>query len=119
MTTEKRPDIVIDIERLKNNCRGNIDIVRELLTHLVDKSGPDWLKSLEDALADGDAKQLKTICHSIKGSAATVFAWRMSNLGLEMERLVIDGKIEQLGQKVSEFDSALKEMRKWSEENLV
>jgi len=36
----ERPDIILDLDRLKKNCNNKLDIVVELLNHYQQKSGP-------------------------------------------------------------------------------
>ncbi len=113
-----RPDIVLDIERLTENCNGNVEIVRELLRHLCDVSGPKWIKALEEGIQKGDSEELREICHGMKGACVTVFAWRLSNLAFEFEHLARDGDIRTFANRLSEIKEAFVEMEKWISANL-
>lgn len=116
--TNDRPDIILDLERLKTNCHGNLDIVVELLDHLLEKSAPRWISSLKEGVQSGDSNYLQGVCHAMKGAAATVFSWRISNLALDFERLAHDGDIDSLQKRIPELQEAVAELARWKRENL-
>ncbi len=113
-----RPDIIVDLERLKTNCHGRLDIVVELLDHLLQKSAPRWTSSLEKGLQTGDIEYLQGVCHAMKGAAATVFSWHISNIALEFERLAHDGELEHLKERLPELQQAFAELDQWKTDNL-
>ena len=113
----ERPDIVLDIERLTENCSGNREIVAELLEHLCKISGPKWIRALESGIKNADSKGLRETCHGMKGACVTVFAWRLSNLALEFEYLARDGDIVTLASRMDEMRRAFAEMENWVAEN--
>lgn len=110
---QSRPDVVLDLSRLMVNCNGKSTVVRELLVHLQQKSGPQWLAALHDAIAVGNPQALQEICHGMKGACATVFAWRLSNLALEFEHLARDGEVESLSGRMEELQGAFDELALW------
>ncbi len=110
---DERPDIILDLNRLKNNCNGNIAIVKELLAHLYQQSRPKWIAGLQNAIDTGNAEELREICHGMKGASATIFAWRISNLALELECLARDGKVDQVGNRITELQAVFDELRSW------
>ncbi len=109
----KRPDIVLDLERLKKNCSNNIAIVTELLNHLHEKSRPKWLAALKDGINAGDSEALREVCHGMKGASATVFAWRISNIAFELEYLARDGEIQKLSERLEDLQAAFDELVEW------
>ncbi len=111
--SDERPDIVLDFKRLTMNCNGNIIIVRELLAHLHQKSGPKWITGLKAAVAKGDTEKLREICHGMKGASATVFAWRISNLAQELEYLARDGEVNRFGERLKDLEAAFDELLQW------
>ena len=113
-----RPDIVLDLQRLKENCNGNIEIVTELLGHLCKVSGPKWMQALNEGISQGDSERLRETCHGMKGACVTVFAWRLSNLAFEFEYLARDGDVTILASRMTEMRQAFTEMENWIAENL-
>lgn len=111
--SDERPDVVLDLKRLTKNCNGNINIVRELLAHLHQKSGPKWINGLYEAVANDDAEKLCEICHGMKGASATVFAWRISNVALQLEYLARDGEVHRLGDHLKDLEAAFDELLQW------
>ena len=113
-----RPDIVLDLTRLTENCNGNVEIVTELLGHLCKISGPKWIEALESGIENKDSKGLRETCHGMKGACVTVFAWRLSNLAYEFEYLAKGGDISTLASRMGEIDQAFVEMEDWISANL-
>ena len=114
----KRPDVVLDLPRLRKNCNGNPEIVSELLEHLQQTSGPKWMAALKDGLQTADSKKLREVSHGMKGAAATVFAWRISIIALEFEALARAGKVEELRERMVELEEAFRELKEWLARNL-
>ena len=112
-----RPDIVLDRERLTDNCNGNREIVAELLEHLCKISGPKWIRALENGIKNADSEGIRETCHGMKGACVTVFAWRLSNLAFEFEYLARDGDIASLASRMNEMRQAFVEMEDWVLEN--
>jgi len=116
--TGEWPDMVLDLERLTTNCHGNLDIVAELVNHLLQKSAPKWTSSLEEGLQSGDSEYLQGVCHAMKGAAATVFSWHVAKLAREFEGLARDGELESLKKRLPELQQAFVELEQWRKENL-
>ena len=110
---QERPDIILDLDRLKKNCNGNLDIVVELLNHLHQKSGPKWIAAIEKGIKSGNGEEVREVCHGMKGASATIFAWRISNLALEFEYLARDGAIQELSKRMPELTNAFDELAEW------
>jgi len=112
-----RSDVVLDVQRLTKNCNGDLEIVEELLSHLCQVSGPKWIIALEKGIQDRDSERLQGVCHGMKGACATVFAWRLSNLALELESLARDKDIVLLASRLGELRQGIVEIEKWLREN--
>ncbi len=112
----ERPDLILDLERLKTNCHGNLDIVSELLDHLLEKSQPKWVASLEKGLEEKDSEHLREVCHAMKGAAATVFAWRISNHAADLGVFARSEDFENCEQKMDDIRKAFIELAEWKAE---
>lgn len=112
-----RPDIVLDLDRLKRNCNGNIAIINELLVHLHEKSRPKWINAIKEGLKSSDREALREVCHGMKGASATVFAWKISNLAFDLERLARDGDLQELSVRMVDLDAAFEELAAWKKNN--
>ncbi|MEN8199454.1 MAG: Hpt domain-containing protein [Thermodesulfobacteriota bacterium] len=112
-TINERPDVILDLNRLKMNCNGRSEVVNELLNHLQERSGPKWMAALNEGLQAADSEMLREISHGMKGASATVFAWRISNLALEFEQLARDGKVDVLKGRMGELKQAFDELKQW------
>jgi HPt (histidine-containing phosphotransfer) domain-containing protein len=109
----ERPDIILDLDRLKKNCNNNLDIVVELLNHLHQKSGPKWIAAIEQGIKSDNSEEVREVCHGMKGASATIFAWRISNLALEFEYLARDGAIQKLANRMPELTKLFNELEEW------
>ena len=114
----ERPDVVVDIARLRDNCSGNVEIVAELLRHLCQVSGPKWVKALEQGIADQDSEGLREVCHGMKGACVTIFAWRLSNIALELELLAREGDMVAFADRMGALKAAFTEVEEWAAVNL-
>ncbi len=113
-----RPDMIVDLERLKTNCHGNLDIVAELVGHLLEKSQPKWTASLEEGIRAKDSGALRETCHAMKGAAATVFAWRLSNLAADLGGYARSEDFTACEQQLLSIRDAFTELDQWKRENL-
>jgi HPt (histidine-containing phosphotransfer) domain-containing protein len=77
---------VLDIERLRNRCMGNIDLLQRVLDQFS-KRLPEELAELERALELSDSEQVARIAHRIKGTSANVSAERLQHAAAEIESL--------------------------------
>ncbi len=113
-----RPDVVLDIERLQENCNGKVEIIEELLTHLCQVSVPKWIAALEQGIKENNREKIREICHGMKGACVTIFAWRLSNLAYEFEYLARGGYIEIIARRMVELKEAASEIEGWVDANL-
>jgi len=88
-------------------------ITNELLKHLHQKSGPKWIAAIENGIASGDSVTIREVCHGMKGASATVFAWRISNMALQLEYLARDGAIQEVSGCMPELKEAFAELEEW------
>ncbi|MEA3469422.1 MAG: Hpt domain-containing protein [Thermodesulfobacteriota bacterium] len=53
-----------------------------------------------------------------KGGSATVFAWRISNLALELEYLARDGEVKKLSDPLVDLQAAFDELAAWRKKQI-
>ncbi len=117
VSSPERPDMILDLDRLKNNCNNSLDIVAELLAHLHQKSGPKWIAAIEKGLQTGNSEEIKEVCHGMKGASATVFAWRISNIALELENLAREGAVKEISARMPALRNSFDELAEWVKNN--
>ncbi|MEN8189730.1 MAG: Hpt domain-containing protein [Thermodesulfobacteriota bacterium] len=113
-----RPDVILDFDRLMSNCHNNLDIARELIEHLLDKSGPKWIGAMHKAAEADDSRALRETCHAMKGSAATIFAWRISNLGLKYEEMAKQGLNAEVIGDLKNLEREFDALRNWAADHI-
>ena len=66
----------------------------EELVELFIQDAAQQVRSLEQALGDGDARAIERSAHTLKSSSASLGATRMSELCFELERLGRAGRLD-------------------------
>ena len=80
------PAEVLNLERLRARCVGNITLVQRVLEKFRQRF-PHDLDELERALETRDAEEAARIAHRIKGSAANISAGCIQRAATEIEDL--------------------------------
>ncbi len=81
---------------------GGADLVSEL-AQLFISEGQTRLEQLSSALEASDAKALKAHAHSLKGSASTLGALRLSSACKELEKTAQDGAFQDAAERFAEI----------------
>lgn len=100
---------------LYDNCNGKVELAKKLLRHLIHVSGPQWLQDAEAAIAAGDEVKLRKVCHSLKGTAATVCAHSFARSGAELGRLAREGKMEETPNGLEQLKKEFNRIRQWAQ----
>lgn len=77
---------VLDLDRLRNRCMGNIALLERVLDQFH-KRLPEELEELERALEQRDSEQVARVAHRIKGTSANVSAEGLQRAAAEIEDL--------------------------------
>jgi HPt (histidine-containing phosphotransfer) domain-containing protein len=83
-------DVVFDIDQLRNVCMEDSELMRELVTALIDDATKQ-LSVLSDAVEHADATQCARLAHYVKGACANVGAVSMAVLLKQIERSATAG----------------------------
>ncbi|MFH1214978.1 MAG: response regulator [Pseudomonadota bacterium] len=100
---------------LYDSCNGKVELAKKLLRHLIHVSGPQWLQDAEAAIAAGDEIMLRKVCHSLKGTAATVCAHSFARAGAGLGRLARDGKMEETPNGLEQLKKEFNRIRQWAQ----
>ncbi len=110
-------DTVLDptvIESLRDLDEGAGDLLREILDLFLDDA-PGLAARIREAVAAGNAEQLRTSAHTLKGSSANVGAIHISAVCLELQKLgdagTTEGTADLLDRLAKEFDRSESAMR--------
>jgi len=77
-------DVVLDIEQLRNVCMEDSELMRDLVTSLIDDATKQ-LPALSDAVENGDGALCARLAHYVKGACANVGAVSMAALLKQIE----------------------------------
>ena len=86
-------DPPIDTPSLLERCLNDPAFVREILS-LFREQTLQWLPNLRQRIKAGDPAGTEEIAHSLKGSAANLSAYRLSQICAELEHCAHTGRID-------------------------
>ena len=115
MLPDKR---ILDLTRLEEAFEDDRAGIAELLEMALD-TGTKHRRSMEDALATGDAAALAKAAHGIKGSAGNIGAVHVAALATELEQRARGGDMtgarERIDGIVAAYDRLAEEVRAYKE----
>ena len=91
------------------------ELAKKLIAHLINKSGPQWLEEAEDAVAKGDATRIRKVCHSLKGTAATVCAFAFAEAGARLGAFAREGKMNETQGALDELKNEFVKIQMWAD----
>lgn len=105
-------DVVFDIDQLRNVCMEDSELMRELVTALIEDATTQ-LSALGDAVEHADARRCARLAHYVKGACANVGAVSMTALLKQIERSATAGDFDACRASLSHLTA---EFRKFSSE---
>jgi HPt (histidine-containing phosphotransfer) domain-containing protein len=105
-------DVVFDIDQLRNVCMEDSELMRELVTALIDDATKQ-ISALSDAVEHSDSTQCARLAHYVKGACANVGAVSMATLLKQIER---NAKAGDFGACRASLNNLTAEFRKFSSE---
>jgi HPt (histidine-containing phosphotransfer) domain-containing protein len=78
------------IEQLRRDFGDDADVVITDLIDLFQTHTPELITRMREAVAAGDAGELRLAAHSLKGSSSYVGAVELNKLAAEIERIAKD-----------------------------
>jgi len=105
-------DVVFDINQLRNVCMEDSELMRELVTALIDDATKQ-LPTLSDAVEHADATRCARVAHYVKGACANVGAVSMAALLKQIENSATAGDFDACRTSLNNLTA---EFRKFSSE---
>ena len=99
---------------LYDSCNGKAELAKKLLRHLLHVSGPQWLLEAETAVAARDEVRLRKVCHSLKGTAATVCANAFAEAGALLGKLAREGKMDETPKGLERLKKEFARIVEWA-----
>ena len=116
-SSHRRTDLPVDVTVLGNLKRaGGPEVVRVAIDLFLE-AGSESIAEIENALAAGDAAQIRMVVHRFKGSCGSVGARAMALICGRMEQasgagpLVLEGELESLRDEFRRVEQALRAYR--------
>jgi len=105
-------DVVLDIDQLRNVCMEDSELMRELVTTLIDDASQQ-IPALTEAVEQADATQCARLAHYVKGACANVGAVSMATLLKQIERSAKAGDLDACRASLNHLTA---ELQKFSSE---
>jgi HPt (histidine-containing phosphotransfer) domain-containing protein len=77
--------VVFERQRLIDRCMGKLELA-ERLVKILSEGLPSDLLDLQSAMDSGDIAKVASLAHRMKGTAANMYAERLSNAAANLER---------------------------------
>ena len=103
----------IDLDVILEQLRGDRAFLNDLLETLLQEAD-DVLPRLEQAIARGDAEEVKGLAHSLKGAAATMAAGPVRDAAYTLEMLGRKGDLTDAPAALSRLRQAVRELREFA-----
>jgi histidine phosphotransfer protein HptB len=98
------------LDNLLEMVGGDPDFVDELVDTFLEDA-PTQLAELRRAILAGDAAEAVRPAHTIKGNAASIGARAVETIGRSMEEQARTGDIDGIGERVTDLEAAIAELR--------
>lgn len=73
-------------------------------------SGPEFIQTLKDSLADGDDELFTRTAHTMKSNCKTFGAYDFAELAFDLEKLGNEKKLDDVPEKLTELENAYQQL---------
>ncbi len=110
-------DDPVDYKALVATCQGMDELASELLKALFDEC-PKWIEDAERAVASLNPKEIRKICHLIRGSASTMHAHELNSAAEALGKAAREGKAEMYTMLLEALKEAALRLQNWIKVNI-
>jgi HPt (histidine-containing phosphotransfer) domain-containing protein len=100
------------LETLRSRCGGQEEFVERILGKFRKRALQD-MEGLREAVAAQDRERIAFVAHSMKGSAANVFAPALREASSEMEQLGRSGDLQGAEEGLGRIEEELQHVLAW------
>jgi HPt (histidine-containing phosphotransfer) domain-containing protein len=117
---EPRDEPPIDVSRLRASLvdLGNLSVFRELLTVFLQDT-PERVATLQRAAAKGDARGMRHVAHTLKGTCGYIGAHRLVRICRELEARTQDGDLTAAQELVAQLEAEYRRVHAALEQELT
>lgn len=119
-TEERYKEVMVSVylDQLLNVCQGDVETVKDVISCFLD-NGTQYMRNIEQAVEQKDAKHLKLSAHRLKGAAAyfgnkivVEYAAQLEEMGNNKQLVDVNHVFEQLKIAIAELEEGLQQA--WS-----
>lgn len=100
----------LDFDQLKNITMGDTELMREIISALIDDTSVQ-IGKIRHAAEQANAAECVRLAHFVKGACANVGAAPLAGVLTSIERLAADGNWESCRKSVSNLDGEFERLR--------
>jgi HPt (histidine-containing phosphotransfer) domain-containing protein len=109
-TLSSLDQVPVNLERLDEVARGDVEFQRELLQVFMEDA-LNYLEEIKSALLKGDHPTLARLAHQLKGSSATVAIRRMPELAVLLENQAQNNQLAGAAGLITELEQILERLQ--------
>ncbi len=119
-TKEKHKEVMVSVylDQLLNVCQGDVETVKDVISCFLD-NGTQYMRNIEQAVEQKDAKHLKLSAHRLKGAATyfgnkivVEYAAQLEEMGSSKQLVDVNHVFAQLKIAIAELEEGLQQA--WS-----
>jgi HPt (histidine-containing phosphotransfer) domain-containing protein len=99
----------IDFEQLENVSGGDSAFEAELLCEFCELTS-ELIEQLGEAVGKGDSDEIRSLAHTIKGSAKTIGAFELGNISERIELAARVGDLVDIAEDAAQLASAFQSL---------
>ncbi|MBF0191246.1 MAG: response regulator [Magnetococcales bacterium] len=111
-------EMIVDMDRLLKTVDGDMELLKEI-TELYFTDAPRQMSRIENALALGNANEVREAAHSLKGATGAFGRIRVYDLALALEQAGKKGELRQAEDLWLQLTSALRIMKETIQKEIV
>ena len=100
---------------LKDMCFDKKDLAAKLINMLINERGPELFADLSAAVETEDGEKIRLTCHTLKGTAANMCAYRLSRKAAEFGEIAQNGENDKYQNMLEEAKTLFAEIVSWWE----
>jgi len=107
--TQSPSEPIFDYAAISERLMHNDDLIRTVLESFLTDTATQ-IENISSALQDGDAAQIGTMAHAIKGSSANVGGMMLSSQAFKLEQAGKAGDLQLISQSLPELERCFKQL---------
>ena len=114
MEINRRP---VDVDQLFQRLGASGAVVQGLIEAFAQQL-PQDVANIEEALKQSETKNVKSLAHALKGSAAMISAGPLNRVAAELEGVAAEGNLQSVDEQLEKLTAEMARFLEWSEQSM-